>query len=1204
MSLCLFTNGWEFCKCAVDATIADVMRVWDKPWSKVNLPHDWLIGNVKDLYESATGWYRRTFSWDMAEHADDRLSIRFEGVYMDSAVYVNGKLLGEWKYGYSTFEFDMTSLLTDGENTILVRSTNQSPNSRWYSGAGIYRNVYLRITPMTRIAADGICFHARKCAGNEWTVDYRAELENILGIDDLSLHIRIFEKGSGKMISETTETSLINDSSASMSVTATSISVIAASLSVTDPVLWDVDHPFLYTLETELYQGNKLLDSDRSNLGFRTAELDHDKGFFLNGRHLKLQGVCEHHDLGALGAAFNRSAMARKMRILKTMGVNAIRTSHNMPAPEFMELADEMGFLVVSEAFDMWIRPKTAYDYARFFPEWMKTDIASWVRRDRNHPSLIFWSIGNEIYDMHGDATAPDLTEEMANEVRRHDIFGHGYVTFGSNYMPWEGAQRCGERIKVVGYNYGEILYDEHHKKYPDWFIYGSETASVVYSRGIYHFPLSQSVLSDDDLQCSALGNSCTSWGAKNSEYTLLMERDHPFSLGQFIWTGFDYIGEPTPYHTKNSYFGQIDTAGFKKDAAYIYQAGWTDPASAPFVHVLPYWDFNEGQKVDVRVISNAAAVELFVNGISQGRVAISRDHGTSFGGDYRVEYHPGEITGVAYDASGAEVARETRHSFGDAARLVLEAEEQEKGNDGTSLIFVQISAVDCDGYPVENAGNRVQVTVSGPGHLIGLDNGDSTDYDEYKSSSRKMFSGKLLAIIAPELHEGTICVRAVSGNLASAEVQIPVQPVTEGLPVYYDQAPVVYSDACSTEGLQDPLLDPVPVRKITLRPVAGEAEAEVDTVSNDAGITDQNTNASIEDNSIRNLLSFGPGRTSRIMEAVISPANASFSDLKWRPVLDGGATANMAAITPLDEHGHRALVEVKGDGDFRIRVTADNDQDHVEVMSHLECHAEGLGTASTDPYTFVVGSTYRKSSGNLGNGNERGYATANREMSYAAFTDCDFGLIGSDEVTIPIFELGGNPIELEFYDGIPGQGGDLIGIGHYHKNSIWNTYQPETFRLTRKMKGLRTFSILMRDPKIHIKGFLFTKPEKAYERLKASDRSSVYGDSYTPDGDALTGIGNNVSVVFEDMDFLRGLSRVTICGRAPKSANTIHIRFSTADGECRRVVEFPQCDEYSERSFALEPFSSEEASSGPVTVTWVFLPGSCFDLAWFKFEE
>lgn len=395
-----------------------------------------------------------------------------------------------------------------------------------------------------------------------------------------------------------------------------------------------------------------------------------------------------------------------------------------MPAPDVMEQADEMGFLVVSEAFDMWERPKNAFDYARFFPEWWRRDVKSWVRRDRNHPSLIMWSIGNEIYDTHAGERGQELTRLLAGEVRRHDPDGHAGVTLGSNYMPWENAQKCADIVKLAGYNYAEKYYQEHHRKHPDWVIYGSETGSVVSSRGVYHFPYSSQILADEDGQCSSLGNSSTSWGARSAESCILAEREAPFSCGQFLWTGFDYIGEPTPYHTRSSYFGQLDTAGFPKDSYYIYQAAWTDWREHPMVHVFPYWDFNRGQAVDVRVCSNAPRVELFLNGKSLGSRSMDRDSGTYPQGHWQISFEPGKLCARAYDEEGNLVAQESRSSFGEAARIVMAADRNVIRGDGRDMAFVEISVLDGQGRPVENAVNRIRVSVTGKGYLAGLDNG------------------------------------------------------------------------------------------------------------------------------------------------------------------------------------------------------------------------------------------------------------------------------------------------------------------------------------------------------------------------------------------------------------------------------------------------------------------------------------------------
>ncbi len=581
-------------------------------------------------------------------------------------------------------------------------------------------------------------------------------------------------------------------------------------LFVKAPLLWSPEEPNLYQLRTKLQIDDLVIESISQNLGFKNVVLDPKRGFILNGTKMKLNGVCEHHDLGALGAAFNKSALARRFKILKDMGVNAIRTAHNMPAKEFMDLADEMGMLVISEAFDMWELPKTKYDYARFFKEWAYRDVRSWVKRDRNHPSLIMWSIGNEIYDTHAGKRGQEITKMLRDYVLEHDPRGNGAVTIGSNYMPWEGAQKCADLVKVAGYNYSEKNYHEHHERYTDWIIYGSETGSVVQSRGVYHFPYEESLLSDEDEQCSALGNSSTSWGARSTEACIIADRDAPFSLGTFVWTGFDYLGEPTPYHTKNSYFGQIDTATFTKDSYYVYQGAWTDYKVKPMVHILPYWDFNEGQKIDVRVCSNAPMIELKLNDETIGTHQIDHRQGSQLVGWWKLPYKPGELKAIAYDETGRIIATHIRRSFGDAVRIRLKADKERLFANGTDLIFVEISMEDAEGNPVENASNRVRVNVSGAGRLIGLDNGDSTDFDQYKGLSKRLFSGKLMAIVGAKIEPGNIYIDVSSRGLESAHMLLKAE-----------SAHPIPGISALTENREMPCitgkLDEIPVRKIEI---------------------------------------------------------------------------------------------------------------------------------------------------------------------------------------------------------------------------------------------------------------------------------------------------------------------------------------------------------------------------------------------------
>lgn len=840
------------------------------------------------------------------------------------------------------------------------------------------------------------------------------------------------------------------------------------------------------------------------------------------------------------------------------MGVNAIRTAHNMPAKELMDLADELGFLVVSEAFDMWERPKTKYDYARFFKEWAPIDIRSWVRRDRNHPSLLMWSIGNEIYDTHADERGQEITRMLMEEVHKYDPKNNAWVTIGSNYMPWENAQKCADIVKVAGYNYGEKYYHKHHEAHPDWIIYGSETASVVQSRGIYHFPYEKSILADDDEQCSALGNSSTSWGAQSTEACIIADRDAPFSLGTFIWTGFDYIGEPTPYHTKNAYFGQIDTATLKKDSYYIYQAAWTDYRKKPMVHLFPYWDFSEGQMVDVRVSSNAPKVELQLNGKTIGTHVIDHKHGTDLVGWWKIPYEKGELTAIAYDDAGNIIATDTKKSFGDAKKITLKADKQKLTANGTDLLFVEIGTEDKAGNPVENATNRVYVNVTGAGRLVGLDNGDSTDYDQYKGVSRRLFSGKMMAIIAATTEPGKIQMEVTSKGLESEILAFESLPAKESVLIGVS-ATMKNTDTPTVMGKEEE----VPLRKIEIISESGQL--------------------------------FDAARKEMFITAKLFPEDTSYRELEWSVVNDAGIESNIAKV---DVNGDKVKVTALGDGEFRLRCTSKNGTDKTKLISELEYKAVGLGKAYKDPYGFISAGLYDYSKGEVTNGNERGVATSRDGETQVGLREIDFGNYGSDKITIPIFALSDDEYSLQIWEGMPDEeGSELVADVIYQKPSKWNVYQEETYQLSKRLRGIKSICFVFRQ-KVHIKGFYFEKKNQAFERNYASECNHIYGDTFEIKENSVEGIGNNVSLTFESFDFTASeATKLIISGRSPIEKNTIHVRFASDEGDSNQMVEFHKSDGYEEQAFDLEKVT------GVQKVTFVFLPGSNFDFGWFQFK-
>lgn len=1136
-----FNSGWEFCKSALGVEIPE-----KSAFEPIELPHDWLIYDTKNLYENSIGWYRKSLDYPEAKRA----FLYFEGVYMDCSLFVNGKLIGDWKYGYSSFEYEITDALIPGSNEILVKVVHQSPNSRWYSGAGIYRNVWLKLRDDDFIVTDGVYISTRRAEQNEtmWSVEVETEL-------DINSKVELTHKivKEGQVFAES-KVQITGEKGQKFD---------EQTLMINNPKLWSHEEPNLYQLVTTLSafkQGGEgglvHIESQTHNIGFKDVALCPDQGFLVNGKRTKLNGVCEHHDLGALGAALNKTALRRRLNILKDMGVNAIRTAHNMPASELMHLADELGIFIVSEAFDIWERRKTTYDYARFFNDWALKDVRSWVRRDRNHPSLLMWSIGNEIYDTHEGKRGLELTKMLMSAVEEHDPNGNGIITFGSNYMPWKNTQICADEIKVVGYNYGPNLYEEHHKEFPDWVIYGSETSSVVQSRGIYHFPLSRPILADDDEQCSALGNSPVSWGAKSPENCLDVERETDFSLGQFIWTGFDYIGEPTPYHTKNSYFGQIDTATFPKDSFYIYQAGWTDYKTDPMIHIFPYWDFNPGQNIDVRVTSNAPRVSLEFNGELIGEQDM-RDPNYLYIADWMLPYEPGVLKATAFDENGNVIATQIRSSFEDPSQICFKADKDTLEADGKDLIFVEIFAQDANGNPVENATNRVKVQVRGAGRLLGLDNGDSTDYDQYKGLSRRLFSGKLMAIIGATFEEGPIIIEASSQGLPTAELTLQAVPAPQGA-IQATSTLLQNSERSCVTGIEDE----IPVRKIEL------------ITQSDRKLT--------------------PNRRETTVRAKLYPENASYKDLEWRLVTDGGIDSKLAKLEVI---GDEVKIVALGDGSFRLRCLSKNGTERYRIISELEFQGEGLGKMYKNPYEFVSGGLYDYSYGEVGTGNDRGVATGRESESQVGFVDLDFGSEGSDTITIPFFALNNAEYPVQIWEGVPGESGsELLADVVYQKEMIWNVYQEDTYTLNKRLRGITSLYIVTHN-KMHIKGFTFEQQKRAFTQINASDNEQIYGDSYTLRGEKVENIGNNVTLDFGELDFgSEGSAKLVLCGKTPLPKTTVQVRFISEQDERRESFEFVQSNEYEEQTFSFDQISGKHG------VRFIFLPGTEFDFAWFRF--
>ncbi len=1137
----LFCDGWKF---ALTAPNSDIGALKDRHWYDVELPHDWLIGDTGGLYRSGCGWYKRSL-YLSADELSDSYILCFDGVYMDSTLYINNKTVGEWKNGYTSFYFDITEFLQDGENEILVRVNYVSPNSRWYSGAGIYRPVYLRRTSNDYIVTDGVYFNA-KAVGypmNRSTSRWRINIDTEL-CREFDGEVRHIISYKGKPAADI-------------------CGPVAGRLHkieffMDNPELWDTEQPELYTLTTQLLDNlGNILDSTECKIGFRTARFDPSSGFYLNEKRTKINGVCLHHDLGALGAAVNKDAIRRQLTMLIDMGVNAIRTSHNPPARELTELCDELGLLVNSEFSDVWEESKTEYDYSRFFPEWYKKDVKAWITRDRNHPCVIMWSIGNEIHDTHKSERGLEVAQALCSEIKLHDRRGNARPTIGSNYMGWENAQKVADLMKTAGYNYAERLYKEHHAAHPDWCIYGSETASTVRSRGVYHFPYEKAQLTHDDMQCSDLGNSVVNWGASPFD-SCIADRDCGFSLGQFVWTGFDYIGEPTPYSSKNSFFGIIDTAGFPKASYWFYKSFWNKKDKTPFIFLMPYWDYNEGQLIDVIAYSNLPVLVLSVNGELSPPQTLDLAHGDKLCGHWQVKYsRNSDIKVYGYndisEVKGEYTACEEIKAFGEPTGIRLIPDRTEINADGRSLCFIEINVLDKDGREVANANDRIKLTVSGAGRLVGMDNGDSTDYESYKNDNRRLFSGKLLAIVQSTFEAGSITVTAEGAGLQTANITISALPCEkpEGISVVTDNT----FPAITTAYIEER-----PIRKIEL---CDDGERV-----------------------------FSPNDTERNVRVKVFPENADRQPMSFKCVSESGDEVNFAEVK--DNGDGTVTVKAKGDGAFRLRAYACNGGEIPRVISELEYSIEGMGSAVTDAYRFTAATLCNYSNIELNNIGGGSFGLGGR--SVMGYFNMDFGKTGADSVTINIGYCGAEPLPARLYIGDPGSGGRQIGEFMLEYNNGWDKAYPQEFKLPEIIKGVNDIYIEIDGGCIY-GGIKFGAYNRAYMLNYAADCDKVYGDDYRVLDKRICDIGNNVVIEFNALDFGEGATTLTVTGHTPLDQNTIQLRTTDKSGaQTTRILEFPHTDGFEPVKFEIEKLS------GLNDVSFVFLPGTKFDMESFVF--
>ena len=757
----------------------------DNQWRTLDLPHDWAIKHLQ-----------------IDNIGDDAFFIEFDGIYMNSTVYVNGQKVGYRPYGYSSFEYDITRYLKRGDNVIAVRVDNSDqPNSRWYSGCGIYRHVWFtRANPIhvahwgTHIAteADGNMM-VNVTVENMSTTAPQCQVRNI-----------VYDLNGNQVAEKTASIDLSKTKMASM------------RMKVKRPLLWSVSSPKVYMVKTQIIQSGTVVDEVSTTTGFRSFRFDPKTGFWLNGENFKINGVCEHHDLGCLGAAIHEDALHRKLIILRNMGVNAIRCSHNPPAPELLNMCDTMGFIVMDESFDMWRRKKTQNDYARFFDEWHERDLSDLILRDRNHPSILMWSIGNEVLEQWSSAEADTLTLEQANLilnaghdastlakegemsvnslltqhlaeiVKRYD--SSRPITAGCNEPNPNNHLFKSGAIDIIGFNYHHEWVKDVPKNFPNKPFIFSESVSALQTRGFYMMP-SDSVYkapkewwlpyTDPSFSCSAYDNMHASWSSTHEE-TWNVVKHNDFVGGQFIWTGFDYIGEPTPYAypARSSYFGIIDLAGFPKDVYYMYQSEWTDKQ---VLHLFPHWNHLPGDTIDVWCYYNMAdEVELFVNGQSQGvrskKVgAPLQEMETEYHVAWRVVYQPGEVKVVARK-DGNKVGEKSIRTAAQPHHLRLTPDRTSLIADGRNLAFVTVEVLDEDNNLCPLADNQVFFTLEGAATIEGVDNGLQTSLERFQDNKRHAFNGKCLVVLKANKQPGSVSLKARAVGLQDAQITLNVE--------------------------------------------------------------------------------------------------------------------------------------------------------------------------------------------------------------------------------------------------------------------------------------------------------------------------------------------------------------------------------------------------------------------------------------------
>lgn len=810
-----FDDNWRFIL-ADDSTFKN-QNLNDSDWRTLTLPHDWSIEGKFAEENPATpgggalpggvGWYRKHFSTEK-NWKNKKVYIRFDGIYRNSEVYINGHLLGKRPSGYSSLEYDLTPWLNSrGENNILaVRADNsQQPNSRWYSGSGIYRNTSLIVTDPVHVVRDGVFIHTKESSHANASLEAQVTVTNTGDNED---SIRIFSRlisPQGRVVAQDNNT---------VYLAAKDTCTVQHYFNIDEPQLWSPKEPVLYNLQTEIYLKNRLLDTYVTRTGIRNFEFTTDSGLILNGKVVKIKGVCNHHDLGALGAAFNKRAAQRQLELLKEMGCNAIRTAHNAPAPQLLDLCDEMGFIVMDETFDMWRKRKSPYDYSLYFDDWFEQDLTEQIIRDRNHPSVFIWSIGNEVLEQWDNASNDTLDLQTANmlinfqsELQKSDPSTKGLslnarltrkltdvvrsldptrpITAGNNETGKGNHVLNANCLDLIGVNYHLDDWDSLIERFPEQPLIATETTSALMSRGFYEFPASTPIIRPNDWRilyktdhssCSSFDNCHVPWGTTH-EKSWIRVRDDDRISGLFVWTGFDYLGEPTPYWwpARSSYFGIIDLAGIPKDVYYMYQSEWSD---TPVLHVFPHWNWNKGDLIDIwAYYNNADEVELYLNGVSQG---IRHKSDDTLHASWNIPFENGELTAVSR-LKGKEVLKRVVRTADAPYTVRLTPDRDTLVADGKDLSYILVEVIDKNGTLVPDSEHLLQFTVEGAGMIEGADNGSPIAHESLRDNRQQAAYGKCMVIVRSGKESGNCLLKCTGEGLLEQEISLTMEDKHRG---------------------------------------------------------------------------------------------------------------------------------------------------------------------------------------------------------------------------------------------------------------------------------------------------------------------------------------------------------------------------------------------------------------------------------------